>query len=103
MQTFIILNHNSHGDGWITFTNAVDSLCTELVHVQLIQVLYGQGKVSDEVCVGRLESRLVLSLFLDDVADDWTATIIARGSPSQRNGGFRSLCVVELLRRSWWT
>lgn len=102
-RTFIILNHNSQRYGRITRADAVNGLCAELVHVELVQVFHSHCKIGDHLFSDGLEGLMILTLLLYDVTNDWAPAIVARRPPCKSNGRLGSLGVVELLGGGWWT
>lgn len=96
--TFIILNYDSQWNGWLTLSNKIDTLDSELVHPSLLQAFNSESHVGADLCVAGLKGLLVLPLLLYEVPNNWAATITARWFPGQSDGVFGPLCVVELFR-----
>lgn len=96
--TFIILNDNGEWNSRFTWSNQIDSLDTELIHKQLLEVLDGHEEVLAHLCVTRLKCWGIVLLLLNKVAQDWTASFIAGRSPGKADGSLCPLSVVESLR-----
>lgn len=98
-HTFIILYDHVKRQGWFTFTNFIDGLDTELIHLVFIEVFNKKRCGGAEARVNSFEVGFVVTPFFDDVALDGAAAIAAGLLPVEGDGGLGPLCVCEPLRR----
>ena len=102
-HTFIILYDHIKRQGWFTFTNFIDGLDTELVHLVFIEIFNKKRCGWAEALVNSFKVRLVMTPFFNDVALDGGAAITAGLFPVEGDGGLGPFCICEPLRRCWRT
>lgn len=102
-NTFIILYDHIKRQGWFAFTNFVDGLDTELIHLVFIKIFNQKRCGWAESLVNSFKVRFVMTPFFNDIALDGAATITAGLFPVKVDSGLGPFRICKPLGRRWRT